>query len=211
MTVDTMTIAGEPLPDEAQWTCHDHVRRREIQTAREIGEPDPEWTHLDTAGHFHAWAIDLSGKPHTPTLVGKPEEVPCENGPECEAGCVAHGGTWETVLQRCIVCDEEVEPGMRGTGRRSTSIVTGWDSEIHLAVPSEVAPGWLRRHLAGPVQPLDALQAHGVVDGVARFGQVWLDGWKITRRPSTPAMIEATLAGGLHRGLARTPAGADRG
>lgn len=64
-------------------------------------KPDPNWTHIDEAGHFHAYGRD--GK--LPTLIRSLRQVAC--GGECgDSGCEGY----ETVEHECSICNAEVIP-----------------------------------------------------------------------------------------------------
>lgn len=64
-------------------------------------KPDLGWTHIDAAGHFHAYARD--GK--LPTLARSLRRVAC-NGECGDSGCEGY----ETVEYECLICNAEVIP-----------------------------------------------------------------------------------------------------
>jgi hypothetical protein len=76
----------------------------DAQTAQtDAPSPDPRWTFVDSAGHFHA----RDSKGGLPTLVSKPEHVDCDGS--CGGVC---GGEGYTVVRCCcVICGEEVVPG----------------------------------------------------------------------------------------------------
>lgn len=79
-------------------------REQSGEHVRSLGwqKPDPKWTHVDSAGHFHAYGADGT----TPTLVRSGTEHWCE---DCQ------DEHWEYV-SRCVLCDEEITPGTIHTG-----------------------------------------------------------------------------------------------
>lgn len=91
-------------------------------------EPDPDWTHTDAAGHFHAYSLD-GGKATLPTLDPKLIDVPCTG--ECGSDGPCEGYT--ITEYRCKICGEKTEPQWRYTsgqkyipGRKSWRVsVTG--------------------------------------------------------------------------------------
>ncbi len=83
-------------------------------------ERDPDWTHTDSAGHFHAY--DQDGK--LPTLDKESTPAPCDG--TCGGACGGEGYTHTTY--RCGLCREVVEPQIR-PGRRKT-IPGRYDIEI---------------------------------------------------------------------------------
>ena len=76
----------------------------DVSTAwTDLPEPDPRWTFVDAAGHFHA--RDAEGE--LPTLVSKAEHVDCDGS--CGGQCRGEGFT--SVRWHCPLCGEEVVPG----------------------------------------------------------------------------------------------------
>lgn len=65
-------------------------------------KPDPAWEHVDSHGHFHAFAED--GK--TPTLATWLEQMPCDGS----CGGVCEGEGYSEERWKCAICDEAVEP-----------------------------------------------------------------------------------------------------
>lgn len=71
--------------------------------------PDPAWTHLDAAGHWHAVAQGGAGRKDKelwyPTLVRqRGEEYYCTDCQDTHEG----NGFWA-----CVICGEEIAPAMR--------------------------------------------------------------------------------------------------
>lgn len=64
-------------------------------------KPDLNWTHIDAAGHFHAYAHDGA----LPTLARSVRRVAC-NGECGDSGCEGY----ETVEYGCLICNAEVIP-----------------------------------------------------------------------------------------------------
>lgn len=84
-------------------------------------QPDPNWSHVDEARHFHA-RDDEGG---LPTLDAVPEHVDC--------GCETCNGEGYTITHwHCRICREEITPGSI-PGLHSTTIPVGpseWTVEI---------------------------------------------------------------------------------
>lgn len=81
-------------------------------------KPDPSWSYVDPAGHFHAWSF-AGDRPKTPTLWRYTEHVDCDGScgeGACEGYDVEH--------YRCLICDAPVEP-MRILDQGPAVIVTG--------------------------------------------------------------------------------------
>lgn len=73
---------------------------------------DPEWTFVDPAGHFHAWAASTFGasdeKPSLPTLRTEAIPVLCDGSCGIDSECEGY----TDIGYRCRICGAEVEPGM---------------------------------------------------------------------------------------------------
>lgn len=86
-------------------------------------ERDPNWTHVDANGHFHAWSTDGE----LPTLIGRTRHAYCDGA--CDGACDNEG--YDVTDRFCSICDEPVEPGHRRTvGRRYTEGRTWWTAEV---------------------------------------------------------------------------------
>jgi hypothetical protein len=77
-------------------------------------EPDPNWQHTDSAGHYHARATD---RPFYPTLVERKrlhEAYEYDgDGDDCRMD------EWYEPYLVCALCEEEIKPGVRPGERRS--------------------------------------------------------------------------------------------
>lgn len=107
-------------------------------------KPDPKWTHVDKAGHFHA--ITREGK--YPTLETYTKHRPCPGG--CgDSGCE---GTTET-RYRCRVCRKRVRPGSVSDGWpgmvRKMPGRTYWTVEVRASWPPENAGEAVVRVVSG--------------------------------------------------------------
>lgn len=103
----------------------------DVSTFSGVTEPDPAWTLVDAAGHFHAW--DHQG--NLPTLrehtVWTAYDVPDE-----DTGATGY----ETTTMRCRICDVPVEPGTVTThdvGKQLTPGRTEWLIEFDGTAPYE--------------------------------------------------------------------------
>lgn len=98
-----------------------HTEREQIDiTTRH--EPDPNWEHVDPAGHYHARANNGDDPASNyPTLLGDVEHVDCNGtcGGDCEG--------YDTTVWRCRACGDVVQPGSRETdGRRYMDGLETW-------------------------------------------------------------------------------------
>lgn len=206
---DHLTIEGVELHPSARWSYRDTTERRTIDLGQEIRDPDPAWTHIDAAGHFHAWALADEGTSgqgaQTPTLHQRETLTPCPGGcgdPDCGGVTVL---TWH-----CALCGEEVERGYVGTGRYSRTIVTGLGGELALRVPMSATPAWLIPKpvdgvvtiASSPIFQRKTVQVYGQINGVLRFGQMDVGPVGITRRAGDrSATLDVELSGRLHQGI----------
>jgi hypothetical protein len=65
-------------------------------------KPDPGWTLIDEAGHYHAFGRD--GK--LPTLVARNRHIECDGS----CGGVCGGEGYDITQHFCAICDELIEP-----------------------------------------------------------------------------------------------------
>jgi hypothetical protein len=124
ITATNILIDGKSL---LEGSCLD-VEQEQIDVTTMV-ERDPNWTHLDTNGHMHAYGKDGS----LPTL--EPREREVETVPDdsytVEFSAEADDeevdddfwsddeGTYTITEYHCRICDEVVTPGTRGTvGRK---------------------------------------------------------------------------------------------
>lgn len=77
--------------------------RIDVTMAGNTYKPDPEWTHVDKAGHFHAFAGDRS----LPTLERYEKHRNCDGS--CGGICESEG--WTETRRRCRICRKRVKPG----------------------------------------------------------------------------------------------------
>jgi hypothetical protein len=84
-------------------TLNIETERIDITMAGPSYKPDPEWTYVDKAGHFHAFTED--GK--LPTLERYEKHLNCDGS--CAGVCSDEGYT-ET-RYRCRACGKRVKPG----------------------------------------------------------------------------------------------------
>jgi len=114
------------------------TERIDITSGTDTHKPDPKWTHVDRAGHFHAFA---DGK--LPTL------QPYEKHHACPDPCCAcNGEGWSETRYRCRLCGKRVRPGYvvdvpGGTPRTMPGLTTWtvtvtsqaqWDADVSLRV-----------------------------------------------------------------------------
>lgn len=86
--------------------------------------PDPNWTYVDSAGHYHALASDGT----LPTLTATTEHRECGGAcgaDECEG--------YDVTVYECAICGAEVEPGRITTypaGREFMPGRTSWTVQV---------------------------------------------------------------------------------
>lgn len=116
----------------------------DISTLLPSYKPDPKWTYVDKAGHFHA--ITKDGK--YPTLESYTKHRRCPGG--CgDFGCE---GTYET-RYRCRVCAKRVRPGsieegFQGMVRKAPGRMD-WTVEVHAQWPPDTAGEAVARVVSG--------------------------------------------------------------
>lgn len=101
----------------------------QIEISSFVDEPNPGWTLIDSAGHYHAYTADLK----LPTLVAKDEVVTYDEPDE-------DGETGYTIRHlHCLICDEEIKPGRRwDSGRKFAPGRVSWSVTVNgEAVPGE--------------------------------------------------------------------------
>lgn len=92
-------------------------------------KPDPGWTLIDDAGHFHTYATggDL------PTLRSEQRHLDCDGS--CDGLCDDEGYTvseW-----RCRICEQSIEPGrLPGTEVRTIPTLSSWSVELSMDRPA---------------------------------------------------------------------------
>lgn len=79
------------------------IRQERIDISTRSPKADPKWTSVDSNGHFHA----MSGKEY-PTLRSKDIPQPCDGS----CGGVCEGEGYSITRWSCVICGEEVKPGM---------------------------------------------------------------------------------------------------
>jgi hypothetical protein len=87
-------------------------------------DPDPNWTFIDTHGHFHAYTADMK----LPTLDERAEWHEYFE-PDEETGETGY----TTLHLHCRICDEEIRPGRidRGGYRRFAAGRTSWTVRVN--------------------------------------------------------------------------------
>jgi hypothetical protein len=88
----------------ADFTLTESIDRHDVTTQFRA---DPRWTHVDSAGHFHARSSDTS-VPY-PTLATRPDHGHLSTGTTCDE-CRS--------VTVCRICGEEVVPGVLPNDRR---------------------------------------------------------------------------------------------
>lgn len=125
-------------------------------------KPDPQWEHIDSHGHFHAY--DQDGK--LPTLAGRARHIDCDGihtGPYApEAPCEGYDITeWF-----CTICDEQIKPGhVDDHGPRSIPTRKDWTIKVESDRP-----------ITGDKVTVRADMSHGMV----MFGVAHVGGWEGT-------------------------------
>lgn len=170
MSVDdtglTLTIDGESTAGLVAYSYDPEYET--VSTMLPVKEPDPDWVHVDPAGHLHAWAepfsahVGRAGRPETPTLRTVVTRIYF-----CGDCADEHTDT----EQRCVLCSAPVVPGMRYArdgNVRSFLSSQEWRFEVTLAPsPGWAPPGWRDPAAGGrvtypPPEPVDDRQ-HSLV------------------------------------------------
>jgi hypothetical protein len=108
-------------------------------------EPDPTWTFIDAAGHFHAYTKDFM----LPTLKAVEVYVAVEPGDDEDDDYEEEQG-YSYYEQRCRICDEVIAPGTQSTvgpkyaaGRKSWTVdVTGRREDL-VPLATELVSVWM--------------------------------------------------------------------
>ncbi len=112
-----------------------------------LPRPNPAWEFTDANGHYHAHAEDDAER--YPTLDAVIEQVPCDGS--CGGTCEGEG--YSITRYRCLICREEIQPGvLTGPHRFTVPGLKSWSVEVNAAVPDE------------------RVSVRVVVDGVVMFG-----------------------------------------
>lgn len=105
--------------------------RIDVTMAGNSYKPDPEWTHVDKAGHFHAFAGDRS----LPTLERYEKHLNCDGS----CGGVCEGEGWTETRYRCRACGKRVKPGyvvdVPGGTPRTIPGRTSWGVTVETVEP----------------------------------------------------------------------------
>jgi hypothetical protein len=99
-----------------------YITQERIDVSTRGPKADPNWTAVDSAGHFHA----MSGKEY-PTLHSRSIPVPCDGS----CGGVCGGEGTSRTEWTCRLCAEVVEPGLI-PGPHYDSIPGRYDWRIEL-------------------------------------------------------------------------------
>lgn len=100
-------------------------------------KPDPDWTFIDDAGHFHAYAAD--GK--LPTLRGEQRHVSCDGS--CGGLCDDEG--YSETEWHCLICGVPVIPRrVPDSQSRRIPTLTTWTVELRTERPIECGPVTVR-------------------------------------------------------------------
>jgi hypothetical protein len=101
-------------------------------SSRTATKPDPTWTYVDPAGHFHAY----SGN-ELPTLTPRQVHVECDgvhSGPLSDPDEPCEG--YDVTEYHCLACDHEVTPKrVSDAGPKSMPGRPWWTVEVEQQVP----------------------------------------------------------------------------
>lgn len=101
MVPTTFRINNGP-PLKGSLTFERDVQR--VTTAHPI--PDPDWEFVDGHGHYHARSRDKNAP--LPTLRQHGQHIDCDGSCGFEGGCEGY----TTTSYRCLICGEDVVPGV---------------------------------------------------------------------------------------------------
>jgi len=93
---------GEPL------LCEFEITHEAINVDSRGPRPDPNWSTVDAAGHFHAYDQGNGEVGHYPTLRTESAHVPCDGS----CGGVCEGEGYDVTYYLCRICGVRVEPGL---------------------------------------------------------------------------------------------------
>lgn len=133
-------VNGKPLLN-----CEVHVEVEQIDVTT-MTEPDPNWTFIDAAGHFHAYTKEFA----LPTLKRVEVYVDADQVEGLDEDY--DEDDYAIVELHCRICDENIVPGTRPTmgsksvpGRMSWSVdVTGRTEDLRpLANATKLVSFWM--------------------------------------------------------------------
>ncbi len=114
------------------------VWQERIDVSTSGPKPDPLWTFVDAAGHFHARSGD-----GYPTLRSKSVNQPCDGS----CGGICQGEGYSTTEWSCVLCSEQVHPGaIPGPHYESMPGRYDWTAELEGEATAELE----RLMMAGP-------------------------------------------------------------
>jgi len=124
------------------------VIEREILRVDSISpKPDPWWSAVDSAGHFHAYdqSPDAERAGHYPTLQTRVEEIECTDPDhwDPDSPCTS----LNIIHWHCRICGEEIAPGVL-VGPHTDHIDGRYDWQAKVGVPFEGAMGLIGQEVS---------------------------------------------------------------
>lgn len=106
------------------------VHQETVDVSTNLPQPDPRWTFVDEAGHFHARSADGT----LPTLNDRVEHRDCDGA----CGGVCEGDGYDVTVYLCRICGVRVSPGtVPGPHYATTPGLSSWEIRAVVAVPPQ--------------------------------------------------------------------------
>ena len=131
----TVTTAAAIRINNGPPVAGELVVENQVETVQSLSpKPDPNWSTVDDAGHYHAYAQDQTGgQPPYPTLTPRTRHHDCDGihlAPTMDDGCEG----WDETYYVCPICDEQIRPGQLA-GPHETRIAGRLDWRVTANVP----------------------------------------------------------------------------
>lgn len=111
-----------------------HIEWEMIDISTNLPISDPNWSTVDSRGHFHAYDQAAEGINRYPTLAERSRQVDCDgrcgdDPDECDG--------WYETWYECVICGEKVMPGrIPGPHYGSRPGLYTWSVEVQTAQPA---------------------------------------------------------------------------
>jgi hypothetical protein len=153
-------------------------------------KPDPAWSLVDDAGHFHAFDADGS----LPTLDGTRVPMPCDGS----CGGVCEGEGYSVTRYTCRACGQEVRPVWVPDVAARTATMPGMkDWSVQVEFHDQPPPQWKRDDLV-------SVRLEDDPEGV-RFGLGYCVGRSVARGLDG-VVVTVTISGAGPLGTRMVPA-----
>lgn len=135
-----LNVYGRAIIDGAEPVgCELHVVREVLDVSTNLPKPDPSWSMVDDAGHFHAYDQSADKRrewDNYPTLKRLTRHHDCDGS----CGGVCGGEGYDSTYFTCRVCDVEIDPGViPGPHYDTMPGLMSWECTVAANVPYQKA------------------------------------------------------------------------